>query len=197
MSKFTQKLTNAFAAASIGGAAGASLGGSVVSGISAVGGSLCSPVGTFSVPSWELLSDNILATALLDRLLHHAHVVNIRGQFYGQKAMAEEILSIFIIEHIDTARDIVRKILSGYAPVSESQNRIYGMKKGLEFIGDLQHKITQENGSLVPDITASASGSTLILTFTPLPLSAQPTTSAPRRTARRKHPDYSYGSSLH
>ena len=30
----------------------------------------------------ELLSDNILATALLDRLLHHAHVVNIRGQTY-------------------------------------------------------------------------------------------------------------------
>ena len=30
----------------------------------------------------ELLSDNILASALLDRLLHHAHVVNIRGQTY-------------------------------------------------------------------------------------------------------------------
>ena len=30
----------------------------------------------------ELLSDDILATALLDRLLHHAHVVNIRGQTY-------------------------------------------------------------------------------------------------------------------
>ena len=30
----------------------------------------------------KLLSDNILATALLDRLLHHAHVVNIRGQTY-------------------------------------------------------------------------------------------------------------------
>ena len=26
--------------------------------------------------------DNILATALLDRLLHHAHVVNIRGHTY-------------------------------------------------------------------------------------------------------------------
>lgn len=44
MSKFT---TNAFATASIGGAAGASLGGSVVSGVSAVGGSLFCPVGTF------------------------------------------------------------------------------------------------------------------------------------------------------
>lgn len=27
----------------------------------------------------ELISDNVLATALLDRLLHHAHVINIRG----------------------------------------------------------------------------------------------------------------------
>ena len=30
----------------------------------------------------ELLSDTVLATALPDRLLHHAHVVNIRGQTY-------------------------------------------------------------------------------------------------------------------
>ena len=30
----------------------------------------------------ELLSDNVLATALLNRLLHHAHMVNIRGQAY-------------------------------------------------------------------------------------------------------------------
>ena len=33
----------------------------------------------------ELLSDNIIATALLDRLLHHAHVINIRGQTYRLK----------------------------------------------------------------------------------------------------------------
>ena len=30
----------------------------------------------------ELLSDNVLDTALLDRLLHHSHVMNIRGQTY-------------------------------------------------------------------------------------------------------------------
>ena len=30
----------------------------------------------------ELLSDKVIATALLDRLLHHAHVINIRGQTY-------------------------------------------------------------------------------------------------------------------
>jgi DNA replication protein DnaC len=33
----------------------------------------------------ELLSDTIVATALLDRLLHHAHVINIRGQTYRLK----------------------------------------------------------------------------------------------------------------
>ena len=33
----------------------------------------------------ELLSDNVVATALLDRLLHHAHVINIRGQTYRLK----------------------------------------------------------------------------------------------------------------
>ena len=53
------------------------------------------------------------------------------SQIYGRKAMEDEILSTFSIEQIDTSRDSVRRILSGYAPVSESENRIYGMKKGL------------------------------------------------------------------
>ena len=33
----------------------------------------------------ELLSDSVIASALLDRLLHHAHVINIRGQSYRLK----------------------------------------------------------------------------------------------------------------
>ena len=33
----------------------------------------------------ELFSDITLVTALLDRLLHHAHVINIRGQTYRLK----------------------------------------------------------------------------------------------------------------
>ena len=32
------------------------------------------------------------------------------------------------------SRDSVRKILSGLAPTDESENRIFGMKKGLEFM---------------------------------------------------------------
>ncbi|MEA4964033.1 MAG: Fic family protein, partial [Lutispora sp.] len=51
---------------------------------------------------------------------------------FGLKAMEDEIASSFTIESIDFSRDSVRKILRGYAPADESENRIYGMKKGLE-----------------------------------------------------------------
>jgi DNA replication protein DnaC len=31
------------------------------------------------------MSDSVIATAMLDRLLHHAHVMNIRGDTYRLK----------------------------------------------------------------------------------------------------------------
>lgn len=64
---------------------------------------------------------------------------------YGLKAMEDEIASTFTIENIDFSRDSVRKILRGFAPTDDSENRIYGMKKGLEFISDPQNRITEEN----------------------------------------------------
>ena len=33
----------------------------------------------------ELMSDSVIATAILDRLLYHAHVINIRGESYRLK----------------------------------------------------------------------------------------------------------------
>ena len=37
-------------------------------------------------PDWgELLGDTVIATAILDRLLHHSHVINIRGESYRLK----------------------------------------------------------------------------------------------------------------
>ena len=68
-----------------------------------------------------------------------------RSQHYGIKAMEDEIVSTLTIEQIDTSRDSVRRILTGYAPASETENRIYGMKKGVEFIADPNHRITEEN----------------------------------------------------
>jgi len=39
-----------------------------------------------SFSNWgELFGDEILATAILDRLLHHSHIINIRGQSYRLK----------------------------------------------------------------------------------------------------------------
>lgn len=64
---------------------------------------------------------------------------------YGVKAMEDEILSTFRIEHIDTGRDSVRRVLAGYAPADENEDRIYGMKKGLEFIADPANRISEEN----------------------------------------------------
>ena len=78
------------------------------------------------------------------------------SQIYGRKAMEDEILSTFSIEQIDTSRDSVRRILSGYAPVSESENRIYGMKKGLEFISDPQHTISEESIHQLYELTIGA-----------------------------------------
>ena len=67
------------------------------------------------------------------------------SQLYGTKAMEEEIISTFTIENIDFSRDSVRKIMAGYAPSDESENRIYGMKKGLEYISDPTHTMTEKN----------------------------------------------------
>lgn len=64
---------------------------------------------------------------------------------FGSAAMEEEIFCTFDIENINTSRESIRKILAGYAPRDESEERIYGMKKGLEFIGDYHNEINEEN----------------------------------------------------
>ncbi len=64
---------------------------------------------------------------------------------YGTKALEEEIMATSAIEQIDFSRDSVRNILKGLAPKTEEEDRIYGLKKGFEFISRKEHKITEEN----------------------------------------------------
>jgi len=64
---------------------------------------------------------------------------------FGLKAMEEEISSTLTIENIDFDRNSVRRILQGYAPADEREKRVYGMKKGLEFISDPANNISEEN----------------------------------------------------
>lgn len=64
---------------------------------------------------------------------------------FGAKAMEDEILSTFRIEQINTTRDSVRRVLAGHSPRNEAEHRVYGMKRGLEFIADPSHTITEGN----------------------------------------------------
>lgn len=68
-----------------------------------------------------------------------------REKCYGIKAAEDEIVATSAIESIDFSRDSVRKILKGMAPDSEQENRIFGIKHGLEFIAETANKINEEN----------------------------------------------------
>lgn len=68
-----------------------------------------------------------------------------QGKAYSPKAVEEEIISTAMIEKIDYSRESVRNILKGYAPNDDAENRIYGMKKGFDFISDKSNAITEEN----------------------------------------------------
>ena len=59
--------------------------------------------------------------------------------------MTEEIHATLQIENIHSIRRSIRRILNGYAPRDEEGSRIYGIKRGLDFIADRDNKITEKN----------------------------------------------------
>ena len=68
-----------------------------------------------------------------------------QNEYYGIKAAEEEIIATSAIESIDFSRDSVRNILKGLAPKDEQENRILGIKHGLEFIANTSNKINEQN----------------------------------------------------
>ena len=64
---------------------------------------------------------------------------------YGMGSLEEEILSTSKIESIDFSRESVRNIVRGKAPKNGEEMRIYGLKKGFDFIADESNDITEEN----------------------------------------------------
>ncbi|NLB79007.1 MAG: Fic family protein, partial [Clostridiaceae bacterium] len=92
-------------------------------------------------PCVYLPAQSLISTSVIRKLL----AANTSKEYFGLKAMEEEIDSTLKIERIQSNRDSVHRILHGFAPESEEEDRILGMKKGLEFIGDPVNKITQEN----------------------------------------------------
>lgn len=59
--------------------------------------------------------------------------------------LEQEIISTSAIENVDTHRESVRRILKGSNPVNDEENRIFGLKKGFEFISNTANRITEEN----------------------------------------------------
>ena len=64
---------------------------------------------------------------------------------FGIQAMEDEIYATLTIENITTSRGSIRRILNGYAPHSDDESRIHGMKLGLDYIADRVHTITEEH----------------------------------------------------
>lgn len=67
------------------------------------------------------------------------------GGAFGLQTMTEEIHATLQIENIHSTRQSIRRILNGYAPRDEEESRIYGIKRGLDFIADRDNIITEKN----------------------------------------------------
>ena len=49
--------------------------------------------------SGELLGDTVIASAILDRLLHHSHVLNIRGESYRLRRSGRQAIQLTSAVH--------------------------------------------------------------------------------------------------
>ena len=110
-----------------------------------------------SLPLWDFHGHEIvymanIAQVRMDAVKRLLTPQGLQGN-YSLKAMEDEIASSLMIESIDFNRESVRKILQGYAPSDEQENRIYGMKKGLEFIADPSVEISEETIFSLYDMT--------------------------------------------
>lgn len=72
-------------------------------------------------------------------------LTNSLNQPYSISKMEDEIESTLAIENIHSSRNSIRSILQGAAPKTPDENKIYGLKKGLDFISDKSNKITEAN----------------------------------------------------
>ena len=64
---------------------------------------------------------------------------------YSIEKMENEIHSTLKIENIHSDRNSIRNILKGATPKNNDENKIYGIKKGLDFISEKSNIISKEN----------------------------------------------------
>lgn len=70
---------------------------------------------------------------------------NNNNESYSVSQMESEIKSTLEIENIESSRNSIRSILNGNAPKDFNENKIFGIKQGLDFISDKNNRITEKN----------------------------------------------------
>lgn len=70
-----------------------------------------------------------MLTAMDFNLVRRLMTLQPGNEPFGVQAMEEEIYATRTIESINISRDSIRRILNGYAPQSEDETRIHGMKR--------------------------------------------------------------------
>ena len=68
-----------------------------------------------------------------------------RRTAFDPATLAEEIIATAHIESIDFSRESVRHILQSQPPKDDEEEKILGLKQGLEFIADPDNAITEDN----------------------------------------------------
>ena len=72
-----------------------------------IGVSLPASMSSFTNEEWgEVLGDDVMAAALIDRVLHHCHLVNIRGNSYRMREHTE--LYHTLQSDVDAAEPVTR-----------------------------------------------------------------------------------------
>ncbi len=88
-----------------------------------------------------LPSHSEVNTAVIKKLVQNV----LPKENFSRAALAGEIVSTLRIENIKTSRETARRIVAGFAPISEQEQKAFDIKKGLEFILDINNKITEQN----------------------------------------------------
>ena len=81
------------------------------------------------------VSDSVYKTLLIEQF----------GQNLMMQSIENEIENTLKIESIHSSKNSIRNIVKGFAPKTDEENKIYGIKKGLDFISDKSNVINEEN----------------------------------------------------
>lgn len=100
------------------------------------------------IPICDFKNNDIAYAPSLININDNVYKILISGndsKNYSIEKMENEIHSTLKIENINSDRNSIRNILKGATPKNNDENKIYGIKKGLDFISAKSNIISEEN----------------------------------------------------